>query len=174
MQITIVTGLSGSGKSTAAKQLEDIGYFCIDNMPPQLVGELTRLLTAGESADKETRVALVMDTRTPSFVQHLLPVLEELQALNVPVRILFLEASDATLISRYKQSRRDHPLAARRSLDDAIRAERDLLTPVRELATDIIDTTDMTDHAMRERMIELFSTTPETEQLTVFFAIVRV
>ena len=134
MDITIVTGLSGSGKSTAVKILEDIGFFCIDNMPPQLVGQLTRVLSEDDLHDgkEETvsRVALVMDTRHPRFVERFSPILQELQDLNVPVRILFLEASDASLISRYNQSRRDHPMAAERSLPDAIREERNLLAPV--------------------------------------------
>ncbi|NLB50537.1 MAG: RNase adapter RapZ [Clostridiaceae bacterium] len=172
MDITIVTGLSGSGKSTAVKILEDIGFFCIDNMPPQLVGQLTRVLSEDDLHDgkEETvsRVALVMDTRNPRFVEHFSPILQELQDLNVPVRILFLEASDASLISRYNQSRRDHPMAAERSLPDAIREERNLLAPVRELATDIMDTTDLTGQRMRERLLHLFGQTSDQASMTIF------
>ena len=92
MDITIVTGLSGSGKSMAAKMLEDMGFFCIDNLPPQLVVDLTRVLSQDAAEDDDTResarIALVMDTRNPHFVEHLAPVLEQLSALHVPVRIL--------------------------------------------------------------------------------------
>ncbi|NLB27496.1 MAG: RNase adapter RapZ [Clostridiaceae bacterium] len=171
MDITIVTGLSGSGKSMAVKILEDMGFFCIDNMPPQLVGQLTRVLSEGDPGGKDVavgRVALVMDTRNPHFVEYFSPVLTELQKLNIPVRILFLEASDAALISRYNQSRRDHPMAADRSLPDAISEERKLLVPVRELATDIMDTTDLSGQRMRERMLHLFGQTPDEAPMTIY------
>lgn len=173
MDITIVTGLSGSGKSMAVKILEDMGFFCIDNMPPQLVGQLTRVLSEGDPGGGKDasvgRVALVMDTRNPHFVEHFSPVLTELQNLNIPVRILFLEASDAALISRYNQSRRDHPMAADRSLPDAISEERKLLTPVRELATDIMDTTDLSGQRMRERLLHLFGQSPdEAPMMTIY------
>ena len=172
MDITIVTGLSGSGKSMAAKILEDIGYFCIDNMPPQLVGQLTRVLSeedpVQDGPDPVGRVALVMDTRNPRFVEHFSPVLQELKGQDVPVRILFLEASDETLISRYKQSRRDHPMAANRSLADAIKAERLLLAPVRELATDIMDTSGLSSARMRERLVHLFSQTPDDAPMSIY------
>ncbi|NLA95680.1 MAG: RNase adapter RapZ [Clostridiaceae bacterium] len=172
MDITIVTGLSGSGKSMAVKILEDMGFFCIDNMPPQLVGQLTRVLSEGDlGGGKEGaagRVALVMDTRNPHFVEYFSPVLTELQNLNIPVRILFLEASDAALINRYNQSRRDHPMAADRSLPDAISEERKLLIPVRELATDIMDTTDLSGQRMRERLLHLFGQSPDEAPMTIY------
>ncbi|HPX92690.1 MAG TPA: RNase adapter RapZ [Bacillota bacterium] len=172
MDITIVTGLSGSGKSMAVKILEDMGFFCIDNMPPQLVGQLTRILSEGDLAggknDASSRVALVMDSRNPHFVEHFSPVLTELQQLNIPVRILFLEASDAALVSRYNQSRRDHPMAADRSLPDAISEERKLLTPVRELATDIMDTTDLSSQQMRERILHLFGQSPDEVPMAIY------
>lgn len=167
MDITIVTGLSGSGKSMAAKILEDMGFFCIDNMPPQLIVDLTRVLS--EDTEKDVgRLVLVMDTRNPHFVEHLSPVLGQMKEINVPVRILFLEASDASLISRYKQSRRDHPMAGDRSLAAAIRSERDFLTPVKELATDIIDTSELTEARMRERLLQLFSISADEAQMTIF------
>jgi UPF0042 nucleotide-binding protein len=109
-----------------------------------------------------------MDTRNPHFVEHLAPVLEQLSALHVPVRILFLESSDAALMSRYKQSRRDHPMARERSLSEAISAERRLLTPIKELSTDILDTTDMPDLLMRERLFQLFGAVPEQERMAIF------
>lgn len=168
MDITIVTGLSGSGKTMAAKILEDMGYFCIDNMPPQLVVDMTRVLSESGTGDGKSRVALVMDTRNPGFVQHLSPALEKLGEMNVPVRILFLESNDAALISRYKQSRRDHPMARHMSLPEAISAERKLLVPVKALATDVLDTSDLPAARMRERLLQLFSLAPEEAPITIF------
>jgi UPF0042 nucleotide-binding protein len=166
VEITILTGLSGSGKSMAAQHLEDMGFFCIDNMPPQLVADLTRVLAGSEDASENdenrkpvSRVALVMDTRNPNFVKELLPVLQDLNDLKINVRVLFLEASDASLISRYKQSRREHPLSGHRgglSLSQAIRAEREFLKPVREIATDIIDTSNYSTIQLRDYLRDLF------------------
>lgn len=171
MDITIVTGLSGSGKSLTANLLEDMGFFCIDNMPPQLVAELTHVLSEGQEAiggaGKDMRLALVMDTRTPGFVQHLQPVLNHLKDSNVPVRILYLDTSDEALISRYNQSRRDHPLAQDRSLAEAIREERELLSPIKALATDIINTTALSNHGLRERLQQLFAHSEARDELTI-------
>ncbi|HHX19924.1 MAG TPA: RNase adapter RapZ [Clostridiaceae bacterium] len=172
MNITIVTGLSGSGKSLTANLLEDMGFFCIDNMPPQLIAELTRVLAewqaTAERSATDMCLALVMDTRTPGFVKHLHPVLDHLRDSNVPVRILFLETSDAALISRYNQSRRDHPLAHGRSLSEAIASEREMLAPVKALATDIIDTTSLSRHDLRQRLQQLFSHTELRDEITIF------
>lgn len=168
MDITIVTGLSGSGKSMAAKMLEDMGFFCIDNMPPQLVVDLIHVLSEDEEGREPGRIALVMDTRNPHFAQHLAPALERLKDINVPVRILFLESSDAALINRYKQSRRDHPMARDRSLAQAIAEERSYLMPVKERASDILDTSDLTSSRMRDRLLQLFKIPADQVQMTVF------
>ncbi|HHW93379.1 MAG TPA: RNase adapter RapZ [Clostridiaceae bacterium] len=172
MDITIVTGLSGSGKSLTATLLEDMGFFCIDNMPPQLVADLTRVLSEWQATVEQPvndmRLALVMDTRTPGFVKHLQPVLNHLRESNVPVRILFLETSDAALISRYNQSRRDHPMAQGCSLSEAIMSERVMLAPVKFLATDIIDTTDLSSRALKQRLQQLFQHTGKRDEITIF------
>ena len=172
MEITIVTGLSGSGKSLTANLLEDMGFFCIDNMPPQLVGDLTRVLSDWQATTElpaaDMRLALVMDTRTPGFVKHLQPVLDNLRDSDVPVRILFLETSDMALISRYNQTRRDHPLSQGRSLVEAIASERNMLAPVKALATDIIDTTGLSSRDLRQRLQQLFSHTDLHDEITIF------
>ncbi|NMA00046.1 MAG: RNase adapter RapZ [Clostridiaceae bacterium] len=178
MEITILTGLSGSGKSMAAQHLEDMGFFCIDNMPPQLVADLTRVLAGSEGTSENddnrkpvSRIALVMDTRNPNFVKDLLPVLQELKDLKINVRVLFLEASDAALISRYKQTRREHPLSGYRgglSLSQAIRAERDFLTPVREIATDIIDTGNYSTNQLRDYLRDLFGEGIADSEFVIF------
>ncbi|HZK42022.1 MAG TPA: RNase adapter RapZ [Clostridia bacterium] len=168
MDITIVTGLSGSGKSMAAKMLEDRGFFCIDNMPPQLLVDLVHVLSEDEGDRGPGQIALVMDTRNPHFAQHLAPALEKLKDINIPVRILFLESSDAALINRYKQSRRDHPMARDRSLAQAIAEERRYLTPVKELAHDILDTSDLPASLMRERLHQLFKLAGDQAGMAVF------
>ncbi len=168
MDITIVTGLSGSGKSMAAKMLEDRGFFCIDNMPPQLLVDLVHVLSEDEGDRGSGQIALVMDTRNPHFAQHLAPALEKLKDINIPVRILFLESSDAALISRYKQSRRDHPMARDRSLAQAIAEERRYLKPVKELAHDILDTSDLPASLMRERLHQLFKLSGDQTGMAVF------
>lgn len=168
MDITIVTGLSGSGKSMVAKMLEDMGFFCIDNMPPQLVVDLIHVLSEDEEGREPGRIALVMDTRNPHFAQHLAPALEKLKDIHVPVRILFLESSDAALINRYKQSRRDHPMARDRSLAQAIAEERSYLMPVKERASDILDTSDLSSSRMRDRLLQLFKIPADQVQMTVF------
>ncbi len=168
MDITIVTGLSGSGKSMAAKMLEDRGFFCIDNMPPQLLVDLVHVLSEDEGDSGPGQIALVMDTRNPHFAQHLAPALEKLKDINIPVRILFLESSDAALISRYKQSRRDHPMARDRSLAQAIAEERRYLMPVKELAHDILDTSDLPASLMRERLHQLFKLSGDQTGMAVF------
>ena len=168
MDITIVTGLSGSGKSMVAKMLEDMGFFCIDNMPPQLVVDLIHVLSEDEEGREPGRIALVMDTRNPHFAQHLAPALEKLKDINVPVRILFLESSDAALINRYKQSRRDHPMARDRSLAQAIAEERSYLMPVKERASDILDTSDLSSSRMRDRLLQLFKIPADQVQMTIF------
>lgn len=168
MDITILTGMSGSGKSMAVKMLEDMGFFCIDNLPPQLAVDLVRVLSEDGEEREAGRIVLVMDTRNPHFAQHLAPVLENLRDINVPVRILFLESSDAALINRYKQSRRDHPMARNRSLAQAISEERSYLRPVKGLATDILDTSDLSQARMRERLLQLFGGPVDQEQMAIY------
>ena len=149
MDITIVTGLSGSGKSLTANLLEDMGFFCIDNMPPQLVAELTRVLSEGQStighSSNEIRLALVMDTRIPKFVQHLQPALKYLKDSHVPVRILFLETSDAVFQPVQPIKARPPSIATL-----AGEGERKRSRAGQALATDIIDTTELSKHSLRE------------------------
>lgn len=130
MQLILVSGVSGSGKSVALKALEDAGYFCVDNLPPHLI----RGLVAHVGSRGEPRVAVSADARSADTIGILPQVVEEERAAGTDVRVIFLDASDASLVRRFSESRRPHPLARDgRTLDEAIAAERALLAPIAEL-----------------------------------------
>lgn len=171
MELIIVTGMSGGGKSSVASHLEDIGYFCIDNLPPQLVTDLMHVFTKtgndGERLLSQQNLALVMDVRNPNLVEQLLPELALLKEKEINVRLLFLDASDASLISRYKQTRRNHPLAKNRTLSEAIQMERQMLDTLRGMATDVVDTTDMRNTDLREMIFRLFGDESKGQQLSI-------
>jgi UPF0042 nucleotide-binding protein len=145
----VLTGLSGSGKSQAMRALEDLGYFCVDNLPTTLIPTLANLsLRAGGDIDK---VAIVVDVREGGFLSSFPKVfrrLRKMRRLN-PV-LIFLEASNAALVRRFSETRRPHPLAPDRSVSEGIRDERAKLNAIRDMADEIIDTSDMTVHELRQ------------------------
>ncbi|WP_026486101.1 RNase adapter RapZ [Caldanaerobius polysaccharolyticus] len=153
MRFVIITGLSGAGRSQAVKALEDMGYFCIDNLPPSLIPKLSELFTESKKIDK---VALVIDLRGGQFFDDLNSSLEYLQKMNYQYEILFLEASDTALIKRYKESRRKHPLAHDGRVIAAIHDERKRLESIRNKATAIIDTSNLTISQLREQLANIF------------------
>ena len=139
MEILIITGLSGAGKSRAADICEDLGYYCVDNLPPALLGRFAALCQSGKG--RFERVALGMDVRSVENAQELTAALAELDGLDCAVRILYLEADTATLLRRYKESRRPHPLSRPgEGIRQAIERERSFLTPLRDRADFIIRT----------------------------------
>jgi len=150
----ILTGLSGSGKSQAIRALEDLGYFCVDNLPTMLIPTLARLsLRAGGDIDK---VAIVVDVREGNFLSSLpkmLGRLRKMPRLN-PV-LIFLEASHEALVRRFSETRRPHPLAPNRSVTEGIRDEHARMQPIRELADEIVDTSNMTVHELRQFFMSL-------------------
>lgn len=153
-RIVIVTGLSGSGKSTAVNALEDMGFFCVDNLPADL---LPKLLELTESSGAElTKLALVIDLRQRKFFSRYSAILDSLTAAKTPLEILFLEARDDVLIRRYSETRRQHPLAVTGSLLDGIREERHELSEIRERADQVIDTSNMTVHQLRDDIRKIF------------------
>ncbi|HBG22274.1 MAG TPA: RNase adapter RapZ [Peptococcaceae bacterium] len=157
MRLVIVTGLSGAGKSQAIRCLEDLGFFCVDNLPPSLIPKITELCQ--QSNGKIKRVALVMDVRGALFFDSLGGLSEELGKLRqqgIQYEILFLEASDAVLVRRYKESRRQHPLEEDGSVLEAIRTERKRLQELRGSANVIMDTTDMTVHDLKKSLISIY------------------
>ena len=146
--IIIITGLSGSGKSTAIDALEDTGFFCVDNMPVLLLPKFLDLRTG--SASEIQKLALGMDIREKEFVKKYQEVFEQLRQDGYNLEILFLEASEKSLLERYSQTRRQHPVSNGENLLDSIRAEKEQLKGLKEIADKIIDTSDLTIHQLKE------------------------
>ena len=159
MDIIILTGMSGAGKSQAANFLEDMGYFCIDNLPPMLLPELTKTFLKGQGGEGFgiSKLAFVVDIRSNDLLRGVGPALQELDALGCPYRIIFLEASDDVLVSRYRQTRRRHPLSDGIGLSESISKERALLQGIRARATHTIDTTMMAIPALRDELFRIIS-----------------
>jgi UPF0042 nucleotide-binding protein len=156
---TIITGLSGAGRSEAARCLEDLGYFVVDNLPPSLLAKMAEL--AGKPGGPG-KVAIVLDVRGGVFFGELSKALQELEELNIPYRILYLEASDQDLVNRYESTRRRHPLAPADRVVEGIRKERLMMESLRGDADLIIDSSGLTPHELREKIRDAFSeTTPE-------------
>ena len=147
LEVTILTGMSGAGRSTAADALEDVGFFVIDNLPPALIGKVADLASSGE---RVTRYVLVVDVRSGLFVDALDGALDELRASGARTRIVFLDASDDALVRRYEATRRRHPLAEGERLVEGIARERSLLEDLRGRADVVLDTTDLNVHELRD------------------------
>ena len=148
--VVIVSGVSGSGKTTALRALEDIGYFCIDNLPTALLETFLRL---ARSHDEIERVAVAVDIRESTFYPDAGRSLEEIQSREENMQLIFLDCQDTKIIARFKETRRRHPLLASgtsNTIQDAIAQERAWLTPLRHLAADVIDTTDLNVHALKK------------------------
>lgn len=151
-EIVIVSGLSGSGKSHAANALEDLGFFCVDNLPTSLLPGFVDFLKASAIP----QAALVVDMREPNFVTHFGRAFEKLKHAGVKVSLIFLEASDAVLIRRFSETRRAHPLAPNQPVRDGLREERQALTSVRRLADLILDTSTLSVHDLKGFIQEHF------------------
>lgn len=155
-QIVIITGMSGAGKTVAIQSFEDLGYFCVDNLPPALLPKFLELIK--DSNNKMNRVALGMDLRGREFFDTLFKVLDQLDDTpGITPKILFLEADDATLVRRYKETRRSHPLAKSGRPLEGIRLERDLLEELKGRAQIIYDTSNLKPKELRERILSEFS-----------------
>ena len=156
LELVIITGMSGAGKTVAVQSFEDLGYFCIDNMPPTLLPTFWELV---KESGKISRIALVIDLRSRDFfkeVDSLIATLDNTQV--VTTRIIFLDSSDSVLVSRYKETRRNHPLAPDGRVSEGIAKERELLMDLRTRAQIIIDTSDISPRQLRERLIKDFAT----------------
>jgi UPF0042 nucleotide-binding protein len=163
----VITGFSGAGKSQAMATFEDAGYFCVDNLPPEMIGSLADLF--GHEGSKVERAAVASDTRGGGYFESLVKVLEELERGGVPFRLLFLEASDPTLINRFKETRRRHPLADGGSVEAAIRDEREVLEPVKERADVSIDTSDLSAARLRKVVADKMLPRGKIGRLSVTF-----
>jgi len=154
LEVTIITGMSGAGRSEAANVLEDLGFFVIDNLPPMLIGKVAELARGNE---KPVRYALVVDVRSGDFLADLADAIEELRRHDAHARVLFLDASDDVLVRRYEASRRRHPLSVTDRVVDGIARERFLLEQLKGDADVIVDTTNLNVHQLRARLNELFA-----------------
>ncbi len=157
MELVIVTGLSGAGKSAAVDALEDIGFFCVDNMPTELIPTFMQLILRSE--EHRERVAIVADIRLGSSFAALFSALDGLDTMNVPYKILFIDADNDTIMRRYQETRRKHPLADElhaQSIAEAINRERELLLPARQKADYVIDTSQMKSGQFKNRIASLF------------------
>src|SRR5439155_16095 len=153
LDVTIITGMSGAGRSAASDVLEDLGFFVIDNLPPALVMKVADLARTSEYPQE---FALVIDVRSGEFVADLVEALAELRRTGASTRVLFLDASDETLVRRYEESRRKHPLVVDDRVSEGIAAERVQLEDLKGNADLVVDTTDLNVHELRDRLSELF------------------
>lgn len=150
--VVVITGHSGAGKSEAIAAFEDGGYFCVDNLPPRMIAALGELFRHEGSGVE--RAAVVSDVRGGEYFDELVQVLDDLKAEGLRPMVLFLEADEETLLDRYKETRRRHPLAPEGRIVEGIRAERELLAPLRERADKVIDTSDLTGAELRRQITE--------------------
>lgn len=167
-ELVIITGMSGAGRTEAMHTFEDLGYFCVDNLPSSLIGNLVALEGVPGLVDGHRRLAVVCDARNRDFFGDLKTELMKLKAQGVDYRVLFLDADEEKLISRYKSSRRRHPLCSDgASIAQGIGRERDLLFDLKENAHDVIDTTDMLPSQLRSTIRSLFAPGEERAGLSV-------
>ena len=166
MEILIISGLSGAGKSKAASFLEDMGFYIVDNMPAAMILKFAEFCTV--SNGRYDRVALVYDVRTANSFAEFFEVLDKLKAMDCQCRMLFLEASPETVIKRYKETRRRHPLRdGADSLEEAVRQERALMQPVKDRADYVVDTSRLSTAQLRSELLRLFDTRGEKAGMTV-------
>ena len=166
VELVVITGYSGAGKSEAIAAFEDGGYFCVDNLPPRMIDGLGELFQHEGSGVR--KAAVVTDVRGGEYFEDLLAVLGELEASDLDLKLVFLEADEEALLHRYKETRRRHPLARSGRIVDGIRAERERLAPLRERADVVIDTSTLTGGALRRRIaIELIGRDTRDNQLAL-------
>lgn len=155
INLVIVTGMSGAGKTIAIQSFEDLGYFTIDNMPPALVPKFLELI---EQTNEDRGVALVVDMRSRLFFKEITSVLDSIETNeHIDCRILFLDATDGELVSRYKETRRSHPLASDGRVLDGIRLERELLSPLKSMSQNVVNTTELTPRQLRKVISDQFA-----------------
>lgn len=155
IQLVIVTGMSGAGKTVAIQSFEDLGYFTIDNMPPALLPKFIELMRLSPDNNK---LAVVVDMRSRSFFNEIRTILDELDNQeDLDFKVLFLDATDSELVARYKETRRSHPLAADGRVLDGITIERELLSPLKNISQNVVDTTELTPRNLRKVIAEQFA-----------------
>jgi UPF0042 nucleotide-binding protein len=164
-ELLVVTGMSGAGRSTVGNALEDQGWYVIDNLPPQLLQPISDLFSLSKAA--LPKIAVVIDVRGGEFFAELQTHIQQLRSRDINVRVLFLEASDASLVKRFESVRRPHPLQGDGTLVDGIAAERKELLPIRESSDVVFDTSDSNVHQLTNRVAEAFAANSQTLKLNV-------
>lgn len=165
VRLVIITGMSGAGKTQVVRAMEDLGYFCVDNLPPMLIPKFAEL--CAQSAGRVNKIGLVVDIRGREFFDTLVQNLEELEKQGYRYEMLFLEASDETLIRRYKETRRRHPMAPHGRIIEGIARERERVDQVRGRATQIIDTSELTTTDLRKKITALFTSEHEYQRMNI-------
>ncbi|MBW2648552.1 MAG: RNase adapter RapZ [Deltaproteobacteria bacterium] len=165
LRIVIVTGLSGSGKSTALRALEDIGFFCVDNLPIMLLPKFLDLQT--EASSEVSKIALVMDLRERHFLEKHIEILSKLKKRKYNIEILFLDTSDELLMRRFSETRRTHPLSKDKTILESINLERDKLRELKGMASNVIDTSDYSVHRLKEHVQGLYLAPGKTKKLII-------
>ena len=165
LRMVIVTGLSGSGKSTAIKAFEDLGYFCVDNLPVLMLPDFLKLRE--ESSEGLWHIALGMDIRERRFLESYSKIFSELRRRGANLEILFLEATDDVLQRRFSQTRRKHPLAGQSSVLEGIEAEREMLRDLKDMATRVVDTSSANVHDLKRMISRLYALSPDQDALHV-------
>jgi UPF0042 nucleotide-binding protein len=165
LRIVVVTGLSGSGKSTAIKAFEDLGYFCVDNLPVLLLPDFLKLREG--SSEELWHIALGMDIRERRFLESYSKIFSELRGKGANLEILFLEATDDVLQRRFSQTRRKHPLAGKGGVLEGIKAEREMLRDLKDMATRVVDTSSANVHDLKRMISRLYAVSPDPDALQV-------
>ncbi|MGT2887556.1 RNase adapter RapZ [Streptococcus didelphis] len=165
IDLVIISGMSGAGKTVAIQSFEDLGYFTIDNMPPTLVPKFLEII---DQTNDNKRVALVVDMRSRTFFKEINMILDEIEDKdNLSLKILYLDATDNELVSRYKETRRSHPLAVDGRVMDGIKLERELLAPLKSLSQNVVDTSELTPRQLRQVISEQFLSASNTVSFRV-------
>ncbi|MCC6544478.1 MAG: RNase adapter RapZ [Nitrospirae bacterium] len=165
LRVVVISGLSGAGRSSALKCFEDLGFFCIDNLPPQLLPKFVELCT--QSRTEVKKIALGIDIRERDFFADFENILKELMADGCPIEIVFLEARDEMLVRRFSETRRPHPLAMNKSVADGIKLEREMLKWLRDRATLIMDTSDFNIHQLKNEVFRHFHEADKNKKIIV-------
>ncbi len=165
MQITIITGISGSGKTQAARFLEDKGYFVVDNLPPSLISKIAEILSANPKYEK---LAAVVDTRVGGMINELIDSITAMKSSGINCTVLYMTASDDEIVRRYKETRRSHPVANKGGLLASIREERDMLKGIYEVADYVIDTSNMSLHRLNYELSAIFTDMDKTDGMKIY------
>ncbi|MBW2559035.1 MAG: RNase adapter RapZ [Deltaproteobacteria bacterium] len=165
LRIVIVTGLSGSGKSTALRSLEDIGFFCVDNLPVMLLPKFLDLQT--EVSSEISKIALVMDLRERHFLEKHIEILSKLKKKKYNIEILFLDTKDDLLLRRFSETRRTHPLSEGKTILESIVLERDKLHELKKMASNVIDTSDYSVHQLKKHVQRLYLAPGRAKKLRI-------